>query len=172
MFIMLMALAFSGCGMMGMHGFSSMPHHSKQQIGTTIIKEFEKDGLRGEVTVPSLAADETADIQLLLKDENGLISNAFVDFSFDDGRGNTVETIQIVGGQDGLYATEYVPKAEGLLKIAVDIYGLPQTEGVHVSVQKNVNSSQSNAWSGNTKYVLGGVGMGLMMLWMSGAHWH
>ena len=170
----LMTIIFSGCGMMGMHGFHTMQHNRMNEGGTILIKEFEKNGIRSRVTVPSLMADKVACIQLLLEDENGLVSNATVDFSFDSGQGKAIETIQIVGDQDGVYAVEYEPTAAGDLKIIVEIQGLPQSEKLYVSMQQKVHPNQDNFWSGRTKYILGGLGMGVMMLWMigSGGHWH
>jgi hypothetical protein len=172
LFILLSAVAFSGCGMMGMHGFPGMSHHTVGQNKTIIIKQFEQDGFRGELSVPSLSADKAALIQLLIQDNNGPVSNALVDFTFDEGNRAPMETIKIVGSQGGLYEVEYTPAAEGPLIVSADISGLPQTEGLLVSVQTNVFSNQKSAWSNSTIYALGGVGMGLMMLWMGGTHWH
>jgi len=170
-FILLILTAFSGCGMMGMHGLSGMSHYNMEPR-ETVIKQVEQDGLVGELTAPHLVAGEPALFHLLIRDENGPVSNALVDFLFLDQNG-TAETIQVVGGQQqGMYEVEYTPGYKGPLLIAGEIYGLPQTDGVRVELQKNVMPGQTGIWSGGTKYVVGGLTMGLMMLWMSGTGWH
>lgn len=72
LFVLLFALLFSGCGMMGMQFTHGSKHNSGTMISTgdnTIIKELREDGYRFTLEIPPLFYGVEAGITLRLWDE-------------------------------------------------------------------------------------------------------
>ena len=139
----LLIFVLSGCGMMGMHGLSGMSHHSMTKDEVMAIKQFNQNGLSGELAVPPLVAGEPGLIRLLINEKTGPVSNALVDFTFQEEIGEFAETLQVAGGVEGVYEVEYTPESTGTVTNVAENYGLPQADPVRVHLEKDVRRNNN-----------------------------
>lgn len=172
LFALAAAISLSGCAVMGHHSMTGMNHHSTDSKATAVVKSLEKDGLYAELSVPPLQVGKPTLISLALADKVGDCSTAFVEFSFDDGQSRMIDTYQVIGGDGGKYSIEYTPRQNGEMTVISEIYGLPDFDPIRLQTLSEVAPPLATIWSSSTTYIVGGIGMGIMMLWMSGLGRH
>ncbi len=152
-----------------------MNHPGTDNMPMIQVKEFEKNDLSIRIKVPPLYVEQTAEIVLsVFETKKGTpLTDAYIDLTFDEMEEGISETIQLEGSDEyGDYIVEYRPATEGVLEITVEIFNANNQSPVTLKTRAIVMADGPHGISKSTKYIFGGIIMGIVMLFLMGRSWH
>ena len=157
-------------GMQGMHGGNNshqMDHNIK-----TIQKDFQNEKFTLSMEIQPQYVNIVSNIKLSVK-YNSMRNKADVSrflVTVQESNSDYTNSIEITG--KGIYPIKYVPKEPGMMLLTVKLIQEDNAPAL-IEVQQIILAKQNseNIFSNPNTYILGGLFMGVMMVFMLSSSW-